>query len=119
MGVPGEGGWQCPGAIPTPLEACGLATGRSEGVASEPRPPGSERVLKPVVLKGDVVPGSLPPLSEIWEFAQSNLRRLPDGYRQLVTPSPYPVRLSEGICRMRDRAIAEQRGLDLPAGVAE
>jgi hypothetical protein len=56
-----------------------------------------------------VVPGSLPPLSEIWESAQSNLRRLPDQYRQLISPRPYPVRISEGVCRMRDRAIAAQR----------
>jgi nicotinate phosphoribosyltransferase len=88
-------------------------------LADEPRPQGSERLLKPVVLKGEVVPGSLPPLSEIWEFAQSNLRRLPDEYRQLVSPGPYPVRLSEGICRMRDEAIAEQRGLKNHVGVAE
>src|SRR5438270_8916130 len=87
-------------------------------LADEPRPQGSERLLKPVVLRGEVVPGSLPPLSEIWEFAQSNLRRLPDEYRQLVSPRPFTVRLSEGICRMRDRAIAEQRGLDLPVGAA-
>ena len=68
---------------------------------------GSERLLKPVVQDGAVVPGSLPPLSEIWEFAQSNLRRLPDRYRQLVAPTPYPVRLSEAICRMREQAIAD------------
>ena len=55
-------------------------------LADEPKPLGSERLFKPVVLGGDVVPGSLPPLSEIWEFAQSNLRRLPDEYRQLVRP---------------------------------
>jgi len=80
-------------------------------LADEPKPLGSERLFKPVVLGGDVVPGSLPPLSEIWEFAQSNLRRLPDEYRQLVRPGVYPVRLSDGIHNMRDRAIAEQRGL--------
>jgi nicotinate phosphoribosyltransferase len=78
-------------------------------LADEQKPHGSERVLKPVVLQGEVVPGSLPPLSEIWEFAQSNLRRLPVEYRQLVAPTPYPVRLSDSICRMRDEAIAEQR----------
>ena len=80
-------------------------------LADEPKPPGSERLLKPVVLEGEVVPGSLPPLSEIWELAQSNLRRLPEEYRQLVSPKPYPVRMSAGICRMRETAIAEQRGL--------
>jgi nicotinate phosphoribosyltransferase len=85
-------------------------------LAEEPKPPGTERLLKPVVLKGEIVPGSLPPLNEIWEFAQSNLRRLPDEHRQLVSPRPYAVRVSEGICLMRDRAIAEQRGLNLHEG---
>jgi nicotinate phosphoribosyltransferase len=80
-------------------------------LADEPKPQGSERLLKPVVLAGEIVPGSLPPLSEIWEFAQSNLRRLPDDYRQLAAARPYPVRLSEGICKMRERAIAEQHGV--------
>jgi nicotinate phosphoribosyltransferase len=79
-------------------------------LADEPKPAGSERLLKPVVLGGEVVPGSLPPLSEIWEFAQSNLRRLPEEYRQLAAARPYPVRLSEGVRKMRDRAIAEQQG---------
>ncbi len=79
-------------------------------LADEPRPLGSERLLKPVVLDGEVVPGSLPPLSEIWEFAQSNLRRLPDKYRRLEQPELYPVRISEGIRRMRDRATARQLG---------
>jgi nicotinate phosphoribosyltransferase len=77
-------------------------------LASEPKPADSERLLKPVVLGGEVVPGSLPPLSEIWEFAQANLRHLPDEYRQLIVPSPYPVRISEGIRRMREQAFADQ-----------
>ena len=80
-------------------------------LATEPKPQGSERLLKPVVLHGDVVPGSLPPLSEIWEFAQGNLRHLPEEYRQIVAPRPYPVRFSQGICDMRDRAIAEQNAV--------
>jgi nicotinate phosphoribosyltransferase len=79
-------------------------------LANEPRPQGSERLLKPVVLDGEVVPGSLPPLSEIWELAQSNLRRLPDKHRRLDQAELYPVRTSEGIRRMRDRAAAKQLG---------
>ena len=79
-------------------------------LADEPRPAGGQQLLKPVVLAGEVVPGSLPPLSEIWEFAQGNLRRLPDEYRQLAGPRPYPVRLSQAIVDMRDQAIADQRG---------
>jgi nicotinate phosphoribosyltransferase len=78
-------------------------------LADEPKPQGSERLLKPVVLDGEVVPGSLPPLSEIWEFAQGNLRRLPDEYRQFMSPARYPVRMSEGIRRMKRAAIAEQQ----------
>jgi nicotinate phosphoribosyltransferase len=77
-------------------------------LASEPRPPHSERLLKPVVLQGEVVPGSLPPLNEIWEFAQANLRRLPEEHRQIASPRPYTVRFSQGICDMRERAIAGQ-----------
>jgi nicotinate phosphoribosyltransferase len=80
-------------------------------LVDEPKPRASERLLKPVVLEGEVVPGSLPPLSEIWEFAQGNLRRLPDEYHQLVPEKPYPVHISEGIRHMRDRAVDEQRRL--------
>ena len=78
-------------------------------LASEPMPPGSERLLKPVVLDGEVVSGSLPPLSEIWELSQSNLRRLPEQYRQIVAPEKYPVQFSEGVCQMRERALADQQ----------
>jgi nicotinate phosphoribosyltransferase len=85
-------------------------------LADEPKPPSAERLLKPVVLDGEIVPGSLPPLSEIWEFAQSNLRRLPDDYRKIVSPRRYSVRISDGICQMRDRALADQRE---PLRVAE
>ena len=60
-------------------------------LADEPRPPNSERLLKPVVLDGEIISGSLPPLTEISEFSQSNLRRLPDDYRQIVSPRRYPV----------------------------
>jgi nicotinate phosphoribosyltransferase len=66
-------------------------------------------LLKPVVLDGEIVPGSLPPLSEIWEFAQANLRHLPEDYRRIVSPRRYPVRFSEGVCQLRDQAIADQR----------
>ena len=78
-------------------------------LASEAKPPGSERLLKPVVQGGEVVPGSLPPLSEIWEFAQANLRRLPDELHQLTSPRPYAVRFSDALCELREAAIAEQR----------
>jgi nicotinate phosphoribosyltransferase len=77
-------------------------------LADEPKPPNSERLLKPVVLGGEVVPGSLPPLSEIWELAQSNLRHLPDEYRQILSPRRYPVRFSDGVCQLREQLVADQ-----------
>ncbi len=76
----------------------------------EPKPANSERLLKPVVLRGEVVPGSLPPLTEIWEFAQANLRNLPDQYRQLLVREPYPVLLSAGLRELRARAVEETDG---------
>ena len=76
-------------------------------LAEEPRPAGdAERLLKPVVRDGRIVPGSLPPLSEIWEQASRNLARLPDRYRRLVDPEPYPVRFSTGLRELRDATIA-------------
>jgi nicotinate phosphoribosyltransferase len=88
-------------------------------LAAEPRPPDSERLLKPVVLDGEIVPGSLPPLSEIWEFSQSNLRRLPQMYRQVIAPPSYPVHFSEGVCQMRDRAVADQQAAATGSEVSE
>jgi nicotinate phosphoribosyltransferase len=77
----------------------------------EPRPAGAvERLLKPVVKHGQVVPGSLPPLSEIWELAQHNLRSLPAEFRALRPARPYPVEFSPGLRRLRKAAIAEERG---------
>jgi nicotinate phosphoribosyltransferase len=78
-------------------------------LAQEPKPANSERLLKPVVLEGEVVSGSLPPLSEIWEFAQGNLRHLPEEYRQILSPKRYPVHFSDSICQLRDQTIAGQQ----------
>jgi nicotinate phosphoribosyltransferase len=74
-------------------------------LADEPHPVGSERLLKPVMRAGRIVPGSLPPLSEIWELASRNLERLPGEYRRLTQPDRYPVRYSEGLLALRDRAL--------------
>ena len=76
-------------------------------LAYEPKPAASERLLKPVAIDGEVVPGSLPPLSEIWEFAQSNLRKLPEEYHQLISAKPYPVRLSKRLQTLRQKSITE------------
>ncbi|HYU18641.1 MAG TPA: nicotinate phosphoribosyltransferase [Chloroflexota bacterium] len=87
-------------------------------LADEPRPGhDAERLLKPVVIDGRVVPGSLPPLSEIWEFASRNLKLLPERYRRLEKPETYSVRYSHELLELRERAIAAQ-SKHRPAAVA-
>jgi nicotinate phosphoribosyltransferase len=53
---------------------------------------------------GEMIPGSLPPLSEIRELAQQNLKMLPLQYRQLTVDKPYPVHFSEGLQALRKQA---------------
>lgn len=76
-------------------------------LAHEPRPNGYHRMLKPVMRNGNVIPGSLPPLSEIRELAQQNLAQLPVQYRRLFVEQPYPVRFSEGIINIRKQAVQQ------------
>ena len=78
-------------------------------LAHEPKPAGAERLLKPVVVDGEVVPGSLPPLSEIWELAQQNLKLLPEPYKQLTGAPPYPVVFSEALQQLRAQTAGEPR----------
>ncbi|HEX2034941.1 MAG TPA: nicotinate phosphoribosyltransferase [Chloroflexota bacterium] len=82
-------------------------------LASELRPPGGTRLLKPVMRSGEVLPGSLPPLSEIWELAQQNLRALPEEWRALRVARPYPVTFSEELRALRHQA-AKVAGGQLP-----
>ena len=84
--------------------------GKFEGdliaLAREPTPEGGRRLLRPVVRDGEVVPGSMPPLGEIWEYAQRNLRALPERFRVLQAEEDYPVACSEALTRLRERAAA-------------
>lgn len=73
-------------------------------LAHEPRPDSYHRLLKPVMRNGEMIPGSLPPLSEIRELAQQNLALLPLQYRALTVDQPYPVRFSEGLQALRKQA---------------
>ena len=74
---------------------------------SEPAPEGYQRLLRPVMLRGRMVPGSLPPLSEIWELARSNLAALPERHHALKDAERYPVRLSEKLRALRAETIRE------------
>ena len=73
-------------------------------LSHEPRPTNYHRLLRPVTRNGEMIPGSLPPLSEIRELAQQNLKMLPEQYRALSVEQPYPVRFSEGLQALRKQA---------------
>jgi nicotinate phosphoribosyltransferase len=73
-------------------------------LAHESHPEGYHRLLKPVMRNGEIVPGSLPPLSEIREVAQQNLTSLSAQYRTLSVEQPYPVHFSDGLQLLRKQA---------------
>ncbi len=73
-------------------------------LADEPAPAGYRRLLRPVMRGGRIIPGSLPPLSEVWELAQANLRSLPERWRALRVEHPYPVRFSPSLDALRNEA---------------
>jgi nicotinate phosphoribosyltransferase len=73
-------------------------------LAHEPRPDNYQRLLRPVMRNGEMIPGSLPPLSEIRELAQQNLQMLPLQYRVLSPDQAYPVHFSEGLQALRKQA---------------
>ncbi|MBE3561435.1 MAG: nicotinate phosphoribosyltransferase [Ktedonobacteraceae bacterium] len=74
-------------------------------LAHEPRPDNYHRILRPVMRNGEIVPGSLPPLSEIRELAQQNLAMLPRQYRELTAEQPYPVHFSSGLQALRKQVM--------------
>jgi nicotinate phosphoribosyltransferase len=73
-------------------------------LAHESHPEGYHRLLRPVMRNGEIIPGSLPPLSEIRELAQQNLTSLPTQYRTLSIEQPYPVHFSHGLQLLREQA---------------
>jgi nicotinate phosphoribosyltransferase len=74
-------------------------------LAQEPRPDSYHRMLRPVMRNGEMIPGSLPPLSEIRELAQQNLADLPERYHVLTPDEAYPVRFSEALQALRRQAM--------------
>jgi nicotinate phosphoribosyltransferase len=82
-------------------------------LAHEPRPENYHRLLRPVMRNGEMIPGSLPPLSEIRELAQQNLSLLPPQYRALSAEQPYPVRFSPALQALRKQA-AQNVGKTIP-----
>lgn len=74
-------------------------------LAQEPRPDNYHRMLRPVMRNGEMIPGSLPPLSEIRELAQQNLASLPAPYHELTPAEAYPVRFSPSLQALRRQAM--------------
>jgi nicotinate phosphoribosyltransferase len=68
----------------------------------EHAPIDSTPLLETVVQDGQFV-AELPALSEIQTKAAASLRSLPERYRALRDPEPYPVRRSPGLLELRDR----------------
>jgi nicotinate phosphoribosyltransferase len=79
----------------------------------EPPPEGYTRLLRPVMRQGKLVPGSMPPLGEVWEHAQASLRALPEQYRALKDAPAYPVRFGEDVQSLRAEA-AHEASVNLP-----
>src|SRR6266480_199486 len=71
----------------------------------EPHPDKYQRILRPVMRNGKIIPGSLPPLTEIRELAQQNLQAIPIQYRALTVEKPYPVRFSENLQALLKQAV--------------
>ncbi len=83
-------------------------------LADELPPPRAQRVLRPVVLGGRIVAGSLPPISEVWERAREQLQALPERYRALSGAPTYPVRFSERLQALRAATMASANGGGAP-----
>ncbi len=75
----------------------------------EPEPRNGTPLLHPVLRDGMIVV-DLPPVPEIQRQAIANVQSLPERYRALHDPAPYPVRRSAGIQGMRKRASRQWRG---------
>ncbi|MGI5836972.1 MAG: nicotinate phosphoribosyltransferase [Chloroflexota bacterium] len=76
----------------------------------ERKPTNGTRLLKPVIRDGQVMPGAIPPLSEILELAQANLQQLPEQYHNLIAQQPYPVERSKKLIALRHEAMERYGG---------
>jgi nicotinate phosphoribosyltransferase len=69
----------------------------------EPAPPDARPLWEPAIRDGDIC-ADLPSVLEIRSRALASVQALPERYRALTDPPPYPVRRSEGIVALRERA---------------
>ena len=69
----------------------------------EPAPADATPLLEPAVHAGKIVAASPAPL-QIQRQAAAHLQALPERYRKLTDPAPYPVRRSQGVLDLRQHA---------------
>jgi nicotinate phosphoribosyltransferase len=69
----------------------------------EPAPDNGAPLLQPAIQDGEII-ADLPPVPEIQARAIASLQSLPEPYRALHNPAPYPVRRSSGVLGLRKRA---------------
>lgn len=81
---------------------------REDMIASdtEPPPPNSTPLLRPVVIDGAIAPGSIPPLPEVIASVRANLERLPHAFHHLTSAPRYPVRFSNALEKLREETVA-------------
>ncbi|MCA9880924.1 MAG: nicotinate phosphoribosyltransferase [Thermomicrobiales bacterium] len=78
-------------------------------VEDEPLPADSAPLLHPVMVAGEqVVP--VPDVMALREIAAAELAALPAPYRQLQAAPPYPVRKSDALLALRERATRREAG---------
>ena len=82
---------------------CGEFTEDLIQLDSEPAPAGGRPLLEPAIRDGAIVAG-LAPVQAIQTRALANVQALPERYRALHDPAAYPVRRSEALLELRERA---------------
>jgi nicotinate phosphoribosyltransferase len=82
--------------------ADGLYSHDIVGLANE-RVDGSETLLEPIIEQGALV-RPLPSLAQVRERTMASLARLPEAYRRLQSPQPYPVSKSPALEQLLESA---------------
>jgi len=77
----------------------------------EPAPRDGTPLLHPAIGHGEIVV-DLPPVPEIQARAMANVDALPQRYRTLYAPPPYPVRRSRQLRQLRERISQSVRRQD-------
>lgn len=79
---------------------------------TEPPTPGAAPLLRPVVVDGTLLPGSVPPLAEAIDLARTDLQSLPERYHALKPDDEYPVRFSRALESLRHGAVMRHQAAD-------